>query len=475
MPDGAVEEASTLDVEATMLINRIEAVPFSRWHARARFVMGSATFFDAYAALSLAYALPVLIGLWHLRQAEIGFLISIGYVGQLFGAICFGVAAERFGRIRSATVAIALMSVMGIACIFANSFTSLLICRLIQGIGIGGEVPVAATYLNELSQARGRGRFFLLGQLIFPIGLMITGLIGAWLVPYFGWRAMFLFGAIPTLVSAVFVAMLPESPRWLIFRGRLDDANRVIEQAEASAAKLPVTKRIVPEVPLAPVTRANCKTCFIDRPGKKQRVWSELFSQVYRRRTLVVWTMWVASYFIANGLNNWLPSLYKTVYHMDLKSALHAASLTNVLQVAITIACALLIDRFGRRWWNFGAFVLTAASLAGVWVFGAHMAMSVILFGSLGYGIIGSTNTLLFLYTTEIYPTRMRAIATAIATSWLRAASALAPTIVGLIVEANGIDAMFLLFTAVGVVGAIAAWQMIETRERQLEEIAMSR
>ena len=465
-------EASAQDVRATMLIERMESVPFSKWHARARIVMGSATFFDAYAALSLAYALPVLIGLWHLRGAQIGYLIGVGYIGQLLGAIFFGALAERVGRIRSATAAISVMSVMGIACIFANSFAALLVCRFIQGIGVGGEVPVAATYLNELSQARGRGRFFLLGQLIFPIGLMITGLIGAWLVPFLGWRAMFLFGAVPTLISAVFVALLPESPRWLIFQGRLDEAQRVIEQAEDSAARLPPEKRVPSTEPHVPVTMANCKTCFVNHSKGKRRIWSELFSVVYRRRTFVVWTMWITSYFIANGLNNWLPSLYKTVYHMDLQSALHFASLTNVLQVVITVACALLIDRVGRRYWNIGAFVLTAAALAGVWLLGAHEALPVIVFGSLGYGIIGSTNTLLFLYTTEIYPTRMRAIATAIATSWLRGASAVAPAVVGLIVDANGIDGMFLLFAVIGVVGAFAAWQMIETSERQLEEIA---
>ena len=164
------------------LIARLENVPFSRWHAKARIVVGSATFFDAFNALALAFALPVLIRLWHITAAQSGFLISASYIGQLAGALLFSWLAERFGRVPSASAATALMSIMSLACVFAWSFPALFACRLIQGIGVGGEMPVAAAYISELSKARGRGRFFLLYELIFPIGLMATGQIGAWVV-----------------------------------------------------------------------------------------------------------------------------------------------------------------------------------------------------------------------------------------------------------------------------------------------------
>jgi len=88
---------------------------------------------------------------------------------------------------------------MSIACALAGNFGTLLTLRLIQGIGVGGEMPVAATYINELSKARGRGRFFLLYELIFPIGLMTTGQIGALLVPT---AAVFLMFAAAGAVGA---------------------------------------------------------------------------------------------------------------------------------------------------------------------------------------------------------------------------------------------------------------------------------
>jgi putative MFS transporter len=91
---------------------------------------------------------------------------------------------------------------------------------------------------------------------------------------------------------------------------------------------------------------------------------------------------------------------------------------------------------------------------------------------TVSYGLIGSINAVLYLYTPEVYPTRMRATSTGLATSWLRLASAVGPSLVGLLVHSKGTGSVFLMFAAVSVVGAIAGTQMIETRERSLEEIA---
>ena len=147
-------EEIALSNRASQLITRMESVPFSRWHLKPRLIMGSATFFDAFDALSLAFVLPVLIGLWKLTPGQIGILIGAGYLGQAVGAVLFGWLAERFGRIFSAKCTVFLMSVMSIACMFAGNFNALLLFRFIQGIGVGGEVPVAATYITTPSCAR---------------------------------------------------------------------------------------------------------------------------------------------------------------------------------------------------------------------------------------------------------------------------------------------------------------------------------
>jgi putative MFS transporter len=449
IPDGA---------DAASLIARMESVPFSRWHAKARVVMGSATFFDAFNSLSLAFALPILIGLWHISARQSGFLIASSYVGQLAGALLFSRLAEKFGRIPSATAGIAIMAAMTLGCAVAGSFPALFVCRFVQGIGIGGEMPVAAAYISELSRAQGRGRFFLLYEMIFPVGLMAAGQLGAWLVPAFGWQAIFLIGSVPCVVITVLVARLPESPRWLIAQGRLAEASAVVKEMEARAGRSSgtVAPAEVPAVPTAP----------------RRTSWSELLSGPFRSRTLIVWTLWFCAYFIANSLNNWLPSLYNTVYHLGLRPALRAASMTNVAQVMVLLVCAFSIDRIGRRNWTVASFVAGAVLLAILAFLAAESVSSVMILATLSYGLIGSTNAVLYLYTPEIYPTRMRAIGTGLATSWLRLASAVGPAVVGFLVGAKGIGAVFLMFAVVGVIGAFAGARMIETRGQRLEEIA---
>ncbi|MES2263663.1 MAG: MFS transporter [Pseudomonadota bacterium] len=461
-----VEKVHPMARQADLLF-RVENVPFTWWHTKARVVMGTATFFDAFDALSLAFVLPVLIGLWHLTPGQVGMLIAAGYLGQVIGALFFGWLAERIGRVPSASITIGLMSVMSVVCAFAGNFQMLFLFRFIQGIGVGGEVPVAATYINELSQARGRGRFFILYELIFPLGLLAAAQIGAFVVPRYGWESMFLIGGIPGLLIVYFITRLPESPRWLVAKGRFDQAEQVVGAIEAST-----TKRNID--PVGGRGEVNARVTMVADGLLTQRksTWKELFSSFYRGRTLVVWLLWASSYFIANGINNWLPSLYKTVYHMPLQEALRMASLSNVLSACAVLACALLIDRVGRRKWALGSFLICGSLLAALGIFGADSPYRVMALASSAYAVMGTTTVLLYLYTPEIYPTRMRAIGTGLATSWLRAASAAAPAMVGLVLTGQGIATVFLMFACVAVVGMCAAYRMIETTNRALEEIA---
>jgi len=464
---------------APALIARLERVPFSRWHLRARIIMGSATFFDAFDALSLAFVLPVLVRLWGISAVQIGWLISVGYLGQFAGALLFGGLAERYGRIRSAAGATALMSVMSLACALAGSFPALLALRLVQGIGVGGEMPVAAVYINELSKAKGRGRFFLLYEMIFPVGLMMTGQIGAFVVPAFGWQVMFLIGGIPGLVIAVLLLRLRESPRWLIGKGRLEEAEAIIREIEASTKDTMMAKDTKEDTNdqkdlrdlrnLRELRASDLRGSDLRGSGTR---WAELLSAIYVRRTLVVWVLWASAYFITNGLNNWMPTLYNRVYGLSLDQALRAGTLTNIAQVAVLLGCAFTIDRIGRRRWTMVGFVAGAVLLAALGTWASGSVAAVITLVTLSYGIVGSVNAVLYLYTPEIYPTRMRAIGTGAATCWLRLASAAGPVLVGYLVARSGTAAVFLMFAAAGVIGAIAATAMLETRNRRLEEIA---
>src|SRR5258708_12459460 len=117
--------AATSGADAQALLTRMESVPFSRWHMRARVIMGSATFFDAFDALSIAVVLPVLTETWKITPTEIGFLISPTYIGQVIRALIFSRLAENYGRPRMAAAATAIMSIMSIGCALSGHYTAL--------------------------------------------------------------------------------------------------------------------------------------------------------------------------------------------------------------------------------------------------------------------------------------------------------------------------------------------------------------
>src|SRR6201999_4330135 len=211
----------------------------------------------------------------------------------------------------------------------------------------------------------------------------------------------------------------------------------------------------------------------VEIPLRARGKWSELLSPAYRGRTLIVWVLWAAAYLIANSLNNWMPTLYTTVYHLGLPQALRAASMTNVAQVVLVLICAMVIDRTGRKYWMMGAFGLGAVTLGILGLGGTQDVSWLIVLGTLSYGLIGSIAAVVYLYTPEIYPTRMRAVGTGVATSWLRVASAIGPTMICFMLgKGGGIDSVFLMFAVVAIVGLIAATRMIETRNLRLEEIS---
>ena len=200
--------------------------------------------------------------------------------------------------------------------------------------------------------------------------------------------------------------------------------------------------------------------------------WQELFESYYRSRTLLVWVIWASCYIIAYGLQGWIPTLYREVYHLPLQQALNYAIFSPAGSLIGSLICAFLIDTTGRRYWFTAAFFLTAAGLIWLGTVGAGTAFGMLLGFMFCSAWLGSMNMTIFLYTAEIYPTRMRALGVSWGSFWLRAAATVGPLIVGFVLPRYGIKGVFLTFSVFAVIGCIAATFMIETRRRVLEEVS---
>lgn len=441
------------------ILARMERLPIAWWHVKARIVVGIGTFFDAVDLLAIASALPVLVGTWHMSPQQVATVLSAAFWGQLIGALIAGWAAELWGRLRVTTIAIGTYSVMSLACALAWDPTSLIVFRFIQGIGLGAEVPIANTYVNEIARAEVRGRFYLLFQMVFGIGIVTASVLGYFLVPTLGWQSMFYIGALPALLAFVMRLMLPESPRWLVQKGRYAEADRVVSEIEASITR---SGKVLP-----PPNPGSVSTA-----APQRRRWLEMFEGIYLKRTLSDWAFWFCCFSTSYGLATWLPTLYRTVFHLSVVDSLKYGMITSSGGIIAALCCAFFIDYVGRRAWFTGAFILGGLTLLLLWPVGTDTAEKVLTFVTAGSFFISSLALAINLYTSEIYPTRIRAFAGAIGGAWQRVAAILGTNVVAWLLP-FGTGTLFLYFGGLALIGGVLSFFFaVETKGKTLEELS---
>ncbi|CAG9218502.1 Permeases of the major facilitator superfamily [Paraburkholderia sabiae] len=441
------------------IIARLERLPANAMLVRARILIGLATFFDGFDVIAIAATLPILIGKWHLTPWDVALLIGASSVGQLIGAFLFPWYAERHGRVKAIALSSGLIGITSIACGFAPTFAVFFVLRIVQGIGLGGELPVAATYINEICRAHGRGRFVLLYEIVFPVGLLASNALGAWIVPRFGWEAMYFIGGVPLILFFVLRKLVPESPRWLAERGRMSEAADAVQAFERTA------KGTLP--PMG--DPAGFESMAARHPKRKMR---DLFGKAYWKRSAAVAMLWMTCGVIQYGLSTWLPTIYRTVYHAPLQLALNLAVAASVLGVLGSLLCAMLVDKVGRKPIINWSFMLCALSLvlagvfhdASVYVVAACCAFAL---GWLACGFITA-----YVYTPELYPTSIRAFGCGVGGAWLKLAAIFAPTLVSKTMIGGNLDVAFYLLAVVPFLAALVVQFLgIETKGKVLEQL----
>lgn len=462
----AVSPPAVVGSEAEV-VARMDRLPVSGLHAKACGLVGLCTFFNSLDSLIMPAALAVIVGSLHISFLDVGFLLSSAYVGMAVGALILGWLGEIFGRKPLLVWTVAGFGLLSIAGAFTWDQNSLLIVRIIQGLALGGEIPVATALYTELLPGKARGKLFFYGFTIqFTAGLFVAPLAGlaciALLGPELGWRALFALGGLSVLVAAAVQWLVPESPRFLAHRGRYREADAVVKSFEESA----LDKVPLPPAVIRPQTQ-QLKTSFM-----------ELFQGVYARRTIVSWTLAFASNFVTYGLATWLPTLYVRVGGLSASHALMATLLFGGVQFAAQFMWGALADHLGRRRGFIIGYSLailgmgTGVVAAAVYGFTGWPVLVVVAFVT-GLGI-GFTTSLCFLYTAELFPTRMRAWASATGTASNRIGSFLAPTVIGLLLGAGfGITSAFLAMGLAALVGlvCVAAFGP-ETSKGTLEEVS---
>jgi putative MFS transporter len=168
-----------------------------------------------------------------------------------------------------------------------------------------------------------------------------------------------------------------------------------------------------------------------------------------------------------------LPTLYRQHFGLSLQQSIAYGFLTSLAGVAAAVVCALSIDRVGRKRWYVVAFAAGSIPLLALAMLGGTSALQVLVFAALGYAAVQTITFSLYLYSAELYPTRIRAIGTGLGSAWLRLGSASGPLVVGAVIAGIGLRYVFVAFAAVLLAGAaVTLLCALETKGKSLEALS---
>ena len=441
-----------------MILERLEALPVGSFHYKLLLVTGLGWLFDSMDTGLIAFVLPVLTKDWGLTPAQAGWIGSIGLIGMALGAVLAGTVADRIGRKKVFTITVLLYSISTGLCALSWSYESLLVFRFLVGFGLGGELPVAATLMSEYAPSHLRGRFIVLLESFWGVGWLVAACTAYLLIPRFGWQIAFVIGTIPALYVFLIRLHMPESVRYLISHGRINDAKDIILELER---KLHVKSR-----PFA----KELSEAEREQPNAAATSFTTLWTKPFRTRTIMLWLAWFGIVFSYYGIFMWLPSIVFAQGFAVVKTFEYVLIMT-LAQLPGYYAAAWLVDVIGRKY-TLSLFLLmsgicsfffgNAASASSLLAWGAAMS-----FFNLGaWGVI-------YTYTPEQYPTTIRALGSGWAAGFGRIGGMIAPMLVGMILaNAFGMSTIFLMFASVFVIiSAVVLTLGKESKQKTLEEL----
>ena len=437
------------------LVSRVQRLPLGRFHYRLLVVTGLGWMFDAMDTGLIAFIMPRLSQSWQLTAPEKAWVVSIGFVGMAIGAVLAGGIADRIGRKTVFATTLVVYSIATALCGFAPDLTWLLVFRFVVGFGLGGQLPVAVSLVSEYVPARVRGRFIVLLESFWGLGWLLAALVAFFVIPAYGWQIAFILCGIPALYVFYIWRKIPESVPYLINRGRIEEAHKIVCRLEKEAG-IPVVEKIE----VAPVAE------------KHNVSFTQLWSSGLAQRTIMLWLIWFGIVYSYYGIFTWLPSLLEQHGFSIVKSSKYTLILI-LAQLPGYMAAAWLIEKLGRKA-TLSGFIAACAICA--YFFGqASSDGLIILWGCLlSFFNLGAWGVL-YSYTPEQYPANIRAFGSGWASAIGRVGGIVAPMVVTQMMTAgaNAFSSVFIMFT--GVLLAVAIIIIVlgeETRGRTLESIS---
>jgi MFS family permease len=481
LPEQRVPNDSATSTLSSTLPARLDALPWSRWHWRIVIALGVTWILDGLEVTVVGSLGPTLQrpGTLGLSAAEVGWAGSAYVAGAVLGALVFGRLADRIGRKPLFLVTLAVYLAATLATGLSFDFTTFAICRLVTGFGIGGEYAAINSAIDELIPARLRGVVDLAINGSFWVGaaggaalslvLLAPGRFGEDV----GWRLAFALGAVLTIAILLVRRHLPESPRWLMTRGRLDEAERIVARIEAEVEREHGGPAAIDHEPFAVRVREHLS-------------WREIVALVlarYRRRAVLGFVLMASQAFFYNAIFFTYALALTTFYGVEAGSVGYYIFPFAVGNFLGPLLLGRLFDSIGRR-----AMIAATYALAGVglivsgyafaqgWLDARTQAWC----WSALFFFASAAASSAYLTVSEVFPLEMRAVAISIFYAVGTAAGGfVGPALYGALIESASREALFMGYVAAGVLmigaAAVAAWLGVDAERRPLETVARPR
>ncbi|WP_280146790.1 sugar porter family MFS transporter [Bacillus velezensis] len=426
-------------------------------------------FFGALGGLLYGYDTGVISGALLFINNDIplntlteGLVVSMLLLGAIFGSALSGTCSDRWGR-RKVVFVLSLIFIIGaLACAASQTVTMLIISRVILGLAVGGSTALVPVYLSEMAPTKIRGTLGTLNNLMIVTGILLAYIVNYIFTPFEAWRWMVGLAAVPAALLLIGIAFMPESPRWLVKRGREQEARQVMEMTH--------DKEDI-AVELAEMKQGEAE--------KKESTLGLLKAKWIRPMLLI--GIGLAILQQAVGINTviyYAPTIF-TKAGLGTSASVLGTMGIGVLNVIMCITAMILIDRIGRKkllMWGSVGITLSLASLSAILLLAglsASTAWLTVLF--LGIYIVfyqATWGPVVWVLMPELFPSNARGAATGFTTLILSATNLIVSLVFPLMLSAMGIGWVFGIFSVICLSSFFfAAYIVPETKGRSLEEI----
>ncbi|WKA59977.1 aromatic acid/H+ symport family MFS transporter [Planococcus shenhongbingii] len=413
----------------------VEESKFNRFHALVVFWCAFIIVCDGFDLVIYGAVVSVLMEEWSMTAVEAGTIGSLALIGMMCGAFIFAPLADKIGRKNVIIFCVLLFTVFTGLIAFSKSPAEFGIYRFISGLGLGGVFPVTVALMTEFSPKSMKNRLVTLMLCGYGIGGILASALAIFLIPNFGWKSMFLVGAMPILALPLIYKYLPESLGFLLAKNKKKEIGQLLSKIDPS---------FTPQDD----DYENVITSETGMPVKK------LFKNGRTSSTLLFWANFFLCLLITYGLSTWLPKLMGQAGY-TLGSSLIFLLLLNVGGILGALTGGWLADRWSTKKVLITFFVLNVVSLTLMGTL-PNTFILYILVAIAGATTIGS-QIVLYSYASQYYPIEIRSTGLGWASGIGRLGGILGPTLGGMILALNlPLNQNFMVLAIPAVIAAVA-------------------